>query len=222
MNESTKDDARLRDAFCGAADQADPSSSCPDDETIWKAAQGEVDSETAGRVLDHTASCASCTESWRMARVIADEASVQSAATVLPFHRNPWVWSLGAVAAGIFLAALFLPAALDRRGTPPGDEFRDPTTVKLESRIDESAALPRDGVTLRWAGAPDGTIYTVEVVDEDLEILVRSAPREETEYPVPPEALVEVPDGGTVYWRVEAVLPDSSRVTSPVFLVKLR
>jgi hypothetical protein len=222
MSETREKDARLRDVFVEPVERVAMSPDCPNDDTIWKAAHGEADAGTTASVLDHVASCAACTESWHMARTITAEAGVRKRAVVLPFHRRPAIWTLGAVAAGIVLVALFFPTILDRRGIDPGDEFRVVGSVTVESLLDEGTPVPRDGVILRWGGAPEGTLYTVEVADGNLEVLARSRSLEQAEYRVPAEALAGLPAGVTVYWRVEAVLPDSTPVSSSVFLLELQ
>jgi len=75
---------------------------------------------------------------------------------------------------------------------------------------------------LRWTGGPIGSLYTVELADENLAVLVRSEPQESTEYTVPADVLDGVPAGSTLYWRVEAVLPDATRASSGVFLLRLQ
>jgi len=221
MSESRKGDEHLRDAFGAPLETTARSPECPEDERIWSAAQGEADAAITGSVLDHVAGCSACAESWRMARAIGEDAGIANVRKV-PLHRRPLVWTVAAVAAGIFLVALLLPSSLDRRGVDPLDVFRAAESVALESRIDESVAVPRDRAILSWKGAPDGSVYTVEVATADLEILIRSESQVETEFRIPTEALGGIPDHGKVYWRVEALLPDSSRVSSSVFVLELQ
>lgn len=222
MNETRQDDDRLREVFGGSPDSGSPTSECPGHEAIWKAAQGELEPDAAAAVVDHVAACAACAESWRMARAIADEAGVERTAKVLPFHRRPVVRVLGAVAAFLLIGVFVVPPLLDRGTTSPGDEFRVPETVELKSLIDESVALPRSESLLRWTGGPEGSLYTVEIADENLEILHRSAPIEASEYLVPADALAGLSPGAMTYWRIEAVLPDSTRVDSATFLLRVQ
>lgn len=221
MSESRNDDARLREAFGHAGEDTGGSADCPDDETLWRVARGETDGATTGRVLDHVTGCPACTESWRMARAIADEAGVEKS-NVVPLRRVSPVWMVAAVAAGILMTLLVLPSILERDDGVPADEFRVPGGVVLESRLDESTALPRDRAMLSWEGAPEGTVYSVEVVDADLAVLTRSGEQERTEFLIPAEILSSIPPGGKIYWRVEALLPDSTRVVSPVFVLELQ
>lgn len=212
MSESGRDDAHLRDAF-GSGEAPARSADCPDDELVWDAAGGEADAETIGRVLDHVAGCSACAESWRMARAIGDEAGKK--------RRSP-VWMVAAVAAGVLLTMLVLPSIFDRGGIDSGDEFRVPGGVVLKSTLDETTALSRDRAVLGWRGGPEGTVYTVEVVGAELEVLARSGEQKEAEFVIPTAALSGIPAGGKVYWRVEALLPDSTRVVSPVFVHELQ
>jgi len=212
-------DSTLRDAFSEPVEST-ASPACPGDETIWKAANGELDPSALGPVIDHTAGCASCAESWRMARELGEELPVQ--ATVLPFHRRQAVWGLAAIAAGILIVSLFLPSMFEPTPTVPADEFRRPSSVALESLIDEAVPMARDAAVLRWSGGPAWTLYTVELADENLEVLARSAQLDQTEYRIPPETLADLPAGATVYWRIEAVFPDAPRVSSSGFLFRLQ
>jgi hypothetical protein len=212
MSEPGRDDARLRDAF-KSGENPPRSAGCPDDELVWNAASGEADAETLGRVLDHVAVCSACSESWRMARAIDDESGKQ---------RRSRVWMVAAIAAGVLLTMFVLPSILERGGIDSGDEFRVPGGVLLESTLDETTALSRDRAMLGWRGGPEGTVYTVEVVGADLEVLVRSGEQIESEFLIPAEALSGIPAGEKLYWRVEALLPDSTRVVSPVFIHELQ
>ena len=155
-----------------------------------------------------------------MARTIGDEAGIRKTGTLLAFPPRRRVLMLGAVAATILLAFLVVPT-LDDRSIPPV-EFRDPTAVSLESLLDETETVPREEVLLRWTGGPAGTLYTVELADENLAVLVRSEPQETTEYSVSSDVLEGLASGSTLYWRIEAVLPDATRVSSGVFLLRLR
>jgi hypothetical protein len=129
---------------------------------------------------------------------------------------------VGAVAVGIFLLAVFLPMMLRRPGSAPGDEIRDTTGVTIQSLLDETAVMPRDAVLLRWSRAPGGSRYAVELTDENLEVLHRVEGLDRSWYEVPPDALATRPSSGTVYWRVEATLPDGTEVSSNVFVLKLQ
>ena len=220
MTDRQTDRDRLCDAFGATPDDDVSSGNCPSDETIWEAAQGDLDTLALEQVLDHTASCAACAESWRMARAIGDEVGVRQAGKLATFPARRRVLMLGAVAATILLAFLVVPT-LDEPPVPPV-EFRDPSGVEIESLLDESDTVSRDAVTLRWTGGPTGTLYTVEVADENLAVLVRSEPQEQSEYAVPARALESVPAGGTLYWRVEAVLPDATRASSGVYLLRFQ
>ncbi len=219
MSDRHADTGRLRQAFLAPPEHA-TSGDCPSSESIWKAVAGDLDAAALARVLDHTATCSACAESWRMARAIGNEAGVHPSGKVrlFPQRRRALVW--GAVAATVVLAFFVVPT-LDERPVPPV-EFRDPSRVQIESLLDESVAVARDGVVLRWSGGPDGTLYTVEVANADLFVLVRSEPLEATEYAIPVMMLDTVPDGATLYWRVDAVLPDSTAVSSGTFLLRLR
>ena len=212
---------KLRDGFNEPVDH-ERTPSCPDDEVLWQAARGELDAESLAPILDHVAGCASCTESWRMALAIGEEAGLAAASNVVPFYRRPVVWGLVAVAASLLIVSLFVPGILDSGTAVPADEFRDASSVALESLLDETVAWAPNDVTLRWSPGPEGTLYTVELADANLDVLGRSEQTDRPEYRVPAETLAGQPAGSTVYWRVDAVVPDGTRVRSAVFLLRLQ
>ena len=220
MTDQPADRDRLRAAFATTPDNTVASGNCPSDETIWQPARGKLDTPALERVLDHTTSCEACAESWRMARTLGHEAGIRKTGKLLTFPPRLAVVALGAVAATILLV-FFVAPTLDDRSVPPG-EFRDPSSVSLESLLDETKTVSVDGLVLRWTGGPIGSLYTVELADENLAVLVRSEPQESTEYTVPADVLDGVPAGSTLYWRVEAILPDATRASSGVFLLRLQ
>lgn len=219
MIDEQTDRERLRNGFAATPDEAVASADCPSDETIWKAVQGELDTPAMEKVLDHATSCAACAESWRMARSIGDSAGVCRKATLHAFPSRRRMLMLGAAAATILLAFLVVPT-LNEQSAPPV-EFRDPTGVNIESLLDETVAVTRERLVLRWTGGPAGTLYSVDLADENLNVLVRSEQQETTEYAVPQDVLDGVESGSTLYWRIEAVLPDTTRVSSGVYLLRL-
>jgi len=220
MTDQNSAPERLREAFAAPVGKIVLSEACPADETVWRAAQGELDARALEGVIDHTASCEACAESWRMARAIGHEAGIRKAGRLPAYPHRRVVLALGAVAATILIAFLVAPTLDDR--LVPGVEFRDPTAVGIESLLDEAKAVSRHGFLLRWTAGPTGTLYTVELADENLAVLVRSEPQEPTEYAVPADVLAGIEAGSTLYWRVEAVLPDATRASSGVFLLHVQ
>ena len=221
MTDQRSDQDRLRAAFAAPVEESASSADCLPDETIWNAVHDELGVAEMRRILDHTAGCAACAESWRMAHAVSSESGIRKTGASPAFPRRA-VFALSAVAATILLALLIAPTLNDWPGSIPADEFRDASAVRLESRLDETEIFSRNALQLRWTGGPEGTLYTVEIVDENLAVLARSEPQEPTEYTVPPDALEGLAADATLYWRVDAVLPDATRISSGVFLLRLR
>jgi hypothetical protein len=208
----------LRERYAVRLDRAAPDGDCPDDEAIWAASRGELPAKRASELLDHVAHCPACAESWRMAREISDLAELPQAR---PRRSNRAVLWLGAAAASVLLALVVVPPLVDDGPTGPTEEFRDVEGVTIETLVNEQAPLPRDEVVLRWTPGPAGTLYRVELATEEFDVIHRSLRVDTTEYLVPVEALSGIDPGSTLLWRVDALLPDDTRLSSPTFLVRV-
>jgi hypothetical protein len=131
------------------------------------------------------------------------------------------VVGLGVAAAAAVALVMFTPVGDD---LPVGQHgrFRAGRGAAIDSRLPDDASLPRDRFVLRWSSGPPGTVYTLEVAQEDLTELWRVEELETDRYRVPPHALADLPDGTVVLWRIDALLPDTTRVSSPVFRARIR
>jgi len=221
MSAGDADNERLRHAFAGTAEPTDPQRSCSGDEEIWLAARGELSPERAQEVLDHSLECAACAESWRVAGELGSQApDPPMIAGQAARSSTPWVWFALPVAAALVTAFVWLGTS-DRRGGTSIGEFREPGSGTIDSRLDETVPLPRGDCVLRWTEGPDGTLYSVAVSTENLTVIARAEELNETSFTVPPAALETLPSGTTILWRVEALLPDATGITSQVFRAKL-
>jgi hypothetical protein len=223
MRPPDPEDEALRRAFTLPADSP-PQAECPPPEEVWSASRGELPAARTQELLAHSALCPACAESWQWAAALGAEAGgvlVESGLAVAAPHRFriPAGMRLGlglaAAAASIAVLALLVPW---RR---PPDEFRDVGSFSIASRLETGRALPRDACVLSWSGGPRGTLYSVEVARPDLTVIARADQIETNHYQVPASVLAGLPAGSAVLWRVEAVLPDATRVSSPVFRAKL-
>ena len=129
---------------------------------------------------------------------------------------RPWM----AVAAALVLLAITLPWLL-RDTEPPSPQMRTQQTAAIVTPIERGAALDRAAFNLVWEGAPDGSLYALELATGDLRVIHRVSALDEALYRVPVEVFEELHAGETVLWRVEATLPDGSSVASPTFRVRL-
>jgi len=213
MSRNNHDD--LREEYAAPVERAPAAGDCSADEQIWAASRGELSGERAETMLEHARKCPACAESWKMARALGSEMAAAAARPSTATLRRSWVGL--AAAAVIVLALAWIATRFTFRPPVPVDEFRDLSGPGLRSEIDEAVPLPRERFVLRWSGGAEGTVYTLEVANEQLDVLHRAVEITATEYRVPPESLADVEAGATLLWRIDAVLPDASRVSSAVF-----
>jgi hypothetical protein len=210
----------LREAFRAAVEASGyevPRPDCVDDDRIWAAAIGNLDAGSVRAIVDHVAVCPRCAESWRLAASMAGRVRSDRSRIVRWPAAGTWV-SLG-------LAATFVVAAgyavWPRAPESPNAPLRSPEGPVLESRVTDPE-LPRDQFVLRWTPGPAGTTYSVSVSDEQGRMLDEARDLQRPEYVVPPSALSPLAATSRVFWRVDASLPDGTKVTSRDFTVILR
>jgi len=122
-----------------------------------------------------------------------------------------------AAAAVLVLAVSFVVVQQFRPVAPTGATYRTTPGGGLATGIDPTAPLPRDDVTLRWSGAPDGATYDLRVTTDRLAPLHRAFGIEQPEYRIPESDLADLPPGAVILWAVTAHLPDGRRWTSISF-----
>jgi hypothetical protein len=223
--EAPPESGRLRAWFLAEAAATPPAGGCSGRDRIWEAALGSLPAPERTILLDHAADCASCAEVWRLAReVIAGAGSALFPAAGRAPHRHrsvvAWAWGLPTAAAAALLVVLVAPRLL-RDAAPPA-AFRDEGAASLASLVPSGAALPRDAFVLSWSPGPPGSLYDVEVATSDVRTVASAEGLDAARYRVPAEALAHLPAGTRLLWRVEALLPDGTRIASPAFHVSLR
>ncbi len=218
---------------------------CPPAEALWSARHGEGDAEDRRRTVEHLARCAGCAADWTLLGPAEDSpmgAGLRPAraghspaptrhgpaptpqATEPPRVRRPrrWPLLLGAAAA-VVLIVLVVRVPLDRDAPPPAVErsAESAGAAAIRALAGTDAVLPRDRAVLRWTDLGPEARYTLDVAGEDLALLVTARGLARPEYALPAGALAAVPAGGSVTWRVEAVLPDGRRVASEAFRARV-
>jgi hypothetical protein len=186
---------------------------CPPSERIWAAALGELSSDEAMALLDHSGSCGACAAAFRLARELAAEAA--PAPAVVPIGRTRWA----ALAGGLAIAASLAVVVL-LRTRPVEPIWRGDAGVAVRSLLSDEPQ-PRAALILRWSGPP-GARYGVTLTTNDLRKLFRASGLERSEVRVPPSALEGVGPGAELIWQVEVTLPDGARSASPAFLLRLQ
>lgn len=210
--------ARLRRAFAAEGPAVEP---CPPAERIFAGAHGELPEAELGALLDHLALCPTCSQEWRLAVELGQQAAPPAAAqpreggvVVAGNFRqrrvSPWM----GLAAALLLAAIGLPFLLRESGPSPA--LRGEKEVAV---VDASGPLDRTSCVLRWRLEPprEGARYAVRAMNEKLEPIADRAGLTAGELALPAEKLARVPPGGLLLWRVEARLADGAVVASPTF-----
>lgn len=216
------EDARLRRAFRAASEhEQPPGSGCPDAERIWSARAGELPAGERREVVDHVSRCAHCAEAWRLADEVQRDlvelgSDRRSAPRPLALRLGRWPLLAGAA---VVLVAFGTVPWLRRPPTPSG--YRDGRPGEIRS-LGVDQPLPRERCVLRWSGAPSGSRYDVVVTTEALDLVAEARDLTSPEYLVPSSELEAVAGAGRILWRVEATLPDGSRLASPTFSARIR
>lgn len=207
---------RLRRAFASRGET--PSTACPPAERLWSAVHGELPPEEVRPLVAHLIDCGACAEAWRLAREVNVAVPAASAGVSAPPPQGRWAW-WGALAAGTAAAAL--ASVLLQQRPVPAPEFRDGPSAEMRSLLPEDRPLPRSRCLLRWSPGPENASYAVQVATERLEPIAEARGLSATEYLVPPHKLASVPGGTKLLWRVEAVTPDGTRLSSATFVSRL-
>jgi len=216
--------ASLRRAFAADSQQTPDPALCPPPEKIWDAVRGDLPADELREIVEHTAACAACAEDWRLACSLQDKEVAAAAAPVLRFAPRQRLlrnWGLAAAAA---LALSVVGVQWYQKQQAPGTaEYRESRQASIRSQVPENQALPRDRCVLKWsAPAPPGVTYSLQVSTEDLRVVVSTEGLKTQEYQVPANALAGLPAGAKLLWKVDADLPDGSRVASATFVATVQ
>ncbi|HEY1334724.1 MAG TPA: hypothetical protein VGF31_10750 [Myxococcaceae bacterium] len=202
--------------------------SCPPADDYWAAAAGELPFDRVRALVDHAASCARCTEAWR---ILADvrRAAADDAAETVPGARPV----LGPAPTRLRLRARTLvPLALSAMAAvglwvvlrPPP---LHPLPVERGSgniaavRAESPEVQPAADAMLRWSEVPGATSYNVTLLTPDLVVLHQAVGISGRQLPLP-EGVRQKAAGGGLLWNVDAVMPDGRTVASPTFELQLR
>lgn len=188
----------LRQALAAVAETAVPRDDCPAAERIWTAVAGELPPEDLRDVVDHTAQCAVCAESWRLAVELKEE----EASEALPENGFWRSWLQVAALVVVIAGAGWL---LRPDGAPSPGPVRGGDGAEISAVTPQNRALPRDDFVLRWTG-PE-LRYEVEVTwitAEASKVVFGVQDLARTEVRVPPEALAGVPPEAVLLWEVTA------------------
>jgi len=206
----------LKRAWRSGTNRADGGRHCPDDAEIYEAATGSADTDTRRRIVEHTARCGACAQSWRLAAEL--ERARPDVVRAEERFRRPRDRFLNGVlaAAAAVVAVVGISLMLPRMdpGTPPpsagsvlrGDDLQQfAVTGPSELRLGNGQPI-----VFTWEPVPEVRDYRVRLLDDELASLYSA--RVDTErLELPAGALSDVEDGETIFWFVQAELNDGSQ-----------
>ncbi len=221
-NETADQLARMRQAF-SSGNWDSPGEDCPDTETLWRSAAGELDPIAEEEIVLHLSRCPQCTSTWRLAREMIREEQSRAGSQVMAgsFGRKGAAsrrWALAAAAAVVLGVGLGAGLFFDRGPSSP-PIYREQGDEHAIAPLPETKVVPRTACRFRWTPFPEGTRYDLTVTDERLDVLLSVKDLEEPEYLLPPNALPETISA--VYWRVTAHLPDGAVISSETLRTRL-
>ena len=187
------------------------SRTCPDADTLVRAAEGALAGGERESILSHIESCSRCAEDARIA--FSAHGAVPRAGRAsrgLPMVRG-WL-AIAAAAAIVSVGALFL-----LRKTPPSDEgaLRGVAESGQRTRPPASAHLPHAPLRLEWENAPKSGEYEIVLFDSESTRIWSSGRIREPRAQLPEDVRRRV-GAGTYYWRV-FYTPGTETLKSPLF-----
>jgi hypothetical protein len=237
-DEDRRDDDRRDDdlhrALAEEGQRVLPGETCPTPEQLWQLASGELEALDARPIVDHLSRCPACAEDARLTRELVREsrdvegrgddeiredggAQGDDGARPSGLLRGPWLGLLAALLA----LSVGLGVIVELRGPDPGGSaLRQGGSERVQSLLDDGAELPRNAARLVWVGPP-GARFDGVLTTEDLELVAEVRGLEVPEWILEPEQLEDLEAGTVLFWQVEAVLEDGSRVPSRSFRVVL-
>jgi hypothetical protein len=179
-------------------------------------------------LVDHTASCGTCAEAWRLGLELeggaAWEESASAAARKAAAGRPAAVWWRYAAVAALVVGALGVVQLGDwtNRGGP--SPYRSAAGHGIVSLVPEDTPLAADALVLQWRLEDPAEVvrYEIRVMTEDLRPVAEARNLDHPSYRVPESELAALAPGARLLWRVEAVLTAGGRVESETFAVRLR
>jgi hypothetical protein len=205
--------------------QAVPTSdatSCPPSDDIWAGAAGELPFERLETLVDHSTTCAQCSEAWRIAQEVRSELmpSVPARPATRAFRSRLAGGAVVGAALAAGLAALLLrQPAPERTGIEAGTRGTDATGDRL--RALSADRQPRSNLVLRWSECPGATSYNVTILTLDLSVVHQAVGVAARELKLPGDSVRSAGNPRELLWNVDAVLADGRTVPSPTFKLRV-
>jgi hypothetical protein len=212
-------DVTLQEAFRSLAELPVPAVSDELRERIWLAVSGELPPAERRELIDRMATDPACAEAWRVAHEMW--MAFQPSARIVPWRRtsswtSPW---LAAAATFVVVSAIGIVSIFNNA---PADEFRSSAGYVVTSLVPGDTPLPRSEFLLQWTPAAEGSRYQIRVTAEDLQVVATATDLTATRFVVPSAQLTALPDGASVFWQVDALLPTGERITSTTFVARVK
>jgi len=216
MRERT--DETLKTAFVNGSWETAPER-CPDTETLWTSAAGELDSAADETVILHLARCPQCSSVWRLAREMGAAGEVDGG-TVVSIEgarrsRASRRSVVLALAATVLLGVGLSTVMINRRDTVGPSVYREQRSVSDSSEV---SVMSRTDCRLRWKAGPDGSTYDLVVTDENLDVLVSIKNLSDPEYRIDPK---DLPLSGEIFWRVTVHFPNGEVHSSETLTTRI-
>ncbi len=235
------DDPTLREAFAALAREPRSRKDCPAPERLWAAIRGELEVSERHELIDHTTTCPSCAETWRMAILMGAhppprwrvhlDGFQDKLAEAWEWLRQPvarpvlvggwqmFQWDRGALAS---MAGALVLVAVVLFQTADGPQYREVYRGGIVAQTGANVPLARGDFRLRWLGPNDALLYDLKVMTASLESVVMIEGLENSEYLLSERDLEGLAAGEYLFWIVEATLPTGERITSPTFATQLQ
>ncbi len=197
----------LRRGFNATSRDDAPTADCPPPAVIWEGVRDQLASAEQRWLIEHIAGCPSCTEAWRLAVEIDDDAGRRRSSA------GGWWKPLLAVAALLPLALGL--SILDR--TPAPEVLRAPADG-LE--LLGGPTVPRQGWVIRWQGAEEAEFFALEIGPEAqlMTTTIEEPYLTDREYGVLPQDLEGLPAGTELAIFLTAYRQDGNRLASRTFI----
>lgn len=211
---------------------------CPAPEIVADLFFQPSEEEEKGRIIDHISNCARCLEvfelcldmsrsqnwlSGEIGKYLKQAKMRRSAAFNLPRRlmvRPVWKSIFIPLSAAIFLTIAVLTIrfitsnkSAEDRGRPPGSIY----LINPSSDISSNAPI-----IFKWEVAKENKFVLLDIFDEALLPIWKSAQIFGDSYELPPKAREKIKNGKTYFWMVTAFCPDGTEVESVLEEFSLR
>lgn len=189
---------------------------CPRCQSLWLSYQSFLKADTAGATNIEAARRALAETIRQQAAGVERDASPRASRMTT---RSTWpVWLRPAIVTAVAAALTLVAVSIWRGGDSDRPVLRGgpETTWSLKA-----PKISGDAIVFSWNAVPDADAYDVQIFDDALNQVFKSAGVKTTTLTVDRSALSVVPAGATLTWRVQALRGGDVVTTSPPSSVQL-